>query len=324
VATLRLLSAAGVFLVLSLSLVATGCSKKMAREDAPSGVEAPKKAAAPRDEAPAQVKQPEGEKQPVKAALPRKIIYKATVRLIVEDFSKAEQELDRLIDANQGYIFHSTMQGAPPAPRSGEWQARIPVEKFKAFQSAVVKLGELQSSSLDSEDVTEQFYDLKKLIENREARENALREMYAIWSKKASKVEDIMPIDREMAQIREGINRAQGQLQVLSKLSELATVTVYLTERKGYVPPESPDFGARVGRTFGNSVEALVNFGQWLALVGVSLAPWLPLIALGLVPLWIVRRRYRSTRAARTRPPEVELVEPIQPDRGPEEHRPGP
>src|SRR5690348_773447 len=80
VPALRLLSAAGVFLILSLSLAATGCGKKVERDAAWREVEAPK-AAAPGEEAQAPVpprgkaQQPEGEKQPANAALPRKIIY---------------------------------------------------------------------------------------------------------------------------------------------------------------------------------------------------------------------------------------------------------
>jgi hypothetical protein len=329
VARLRILSVAGALVVLSLSLAGAGCSKKeeMKKEEM---ILAARQDAEFAKEAPAQGKQPAGGEQaggpkaPAKEALPRKIIYTATARLIVEDFIKAQQELERLIEANQGYLVQSGLHGAPPAPRSGEWKARIPVEKFKAFQAVVVKLGELQSSNLDSQDVTEEFYELKKHIENREAREAAVRQMYDTWSKKATKVEDILPIDREIAQVRQEIERAQGRMQVLSRLSELATMTVYLTERKGYVPPESPDFGARVGRTFSGSLEALQDFGQALALVAVALGPWLPLLIVIVVPLWIVVRRHRRAGAARAAPPLVEVVEPPRPEGGAAEGEPRP
>ncbi len=326
VASLRTVCAVVAFVVPVLCLSLAGCAKQSAKGPA-GGFEgaqdvAVKKEAPVEEQPPVQGQPPDAGKQPAKAPLPRKIIYTASVRLIVEDFGKSERELERLIEANQGYLAHSVLQGAPPAPRSGEWKARIPVEKFKAFQSAVVKLGELQSSSVDSEDVTAKVYDLTERIKDRKARMEGLRQMYDIWSKKAATVKDILPIDKEIAQVREEIDVAQGQLQLLSRLSELATVTVYLIERRGYVPPESPDFGARVGRTFSNSLEALVDFGQWLVLVAVALAPWLPLIALALLALWIARRRLRAAHAARTQPAVVELVEPTSPEREPEEGEP--
>jgi hypothetical protein len=328
VARLRILSAAGALLVLSLSLAGAGCAKKAEMRDEPGAEARPDAKAAA--EAPDQQKLPgggepaPGAKAPPREALRRKIIYTATVRLIVEDFDRAEQELRRLIEASGGYVAQSALHGPPPAPRSGEWKARIPVEKFKEFQAAVVKLGELQSSNLDSQDVTQEFYDLKKHIENREARETALRQMYDTWSKKATKVEDLLPIDREIAQVRQEVERAQGRLQVLSKLSELATVSVYLNERKGYVPPEAPDFGARVGRTFSGSLEALLDLGQSLALLAVALGPWLPVLAVIAVPLWIVIRRQRPASTARSEPPRVEVVEPPRPEGGPAEGGPQP
>jgi hypothetical protein len=299
---MRLLSGAGLLLAVSLSLTGAGCSKKEASKSPAFGpeVQEDKKAdKAAQKPQPAGGEPARGGKAPAKEVLPRKIIYTATVRLLVEDFARTEQELERLVEANQGYVAQARLQGTPPAPRSGEWKVRIPVEKFKAFQTAVVKLGELQSSNLDSQDVTEEFYNLKRHIENREAREAALRSMYDDWKKKATKVEDILPIDKEIAQIREEIDREEGRLRVLSQLSALATVTVYLTERKGYVPPESPDFSARVGRTFSGSLEALVDFGQGVALVGVALGPWLPILAAVLLLAWVVYRRRRPARAAR-------------------------
>jgi hypothetical protein len=310
VSRLRFLCVAGAFLVLSLSLAATGCSKKEAKEElaSPAVLQDAKLA----EEAPAQGKQPaggepdRGGKPPAKEALPRKIIYTATVRLIVEDFAKAEQELERLIEANQGYVIQSSLQGTPPAPRAGEWKAAVPVEKFKAFHAAAVRLGQLVSSNVDSQNVTEEFYNLKRHIENREAREAALRQMYKDWSQKALKPADILPIDQELDAVRKEIDRQEGRLQVLAKLSEMATVTVHLGERKGYVPPESPDFGDRVGRTFGGSLEALLSFGQSLVLIATALAPWLPLVAVVLVPLWLVSRR----RPTGTAPPPVAEVGP--------------
>src|SRR5262249_34891209 len=63
----------------------------------------------------------------------RKIIYTANVRLVVEDFAKAEQQLEELVDAHKGHILKSGVQGSPGARRSGDWTVRVPVERFKKF-----------------------------------------------------------------------------------------------------------------------------------------------------------------------------------------------
>jgi hypothetical protein len=292
-----------------LTLTATGCGKKHEDSPAPAAKwdafkpgDVLQKEAAPEDRvarAPAdgKVEQAKDQKQPAKDALKRKIVYTATVRLVVEDFDKAEQELDKLLDANEGIIVNGGSRQAAGSRQSAEWKVRVPVEKFKGFLAAVAKLGQLEDRNINSQDVTEEYYDLKTRIKNREAREAALRMMYDDWQKKANKVEDILPIDREIAQVRESIESAQGRLQVLAQLSEMATITIHMNARKGYVPAESPTFGTKVDRTWSGSLDSLSEFGQWLALFAIALGPWLPLIALVVVPLWIIARRHRARAA---------------------------
>jgi hypothetical protein len=320
-----LLSLTPLLFALALGVSASGCSKKMESPDAfsPADMAKERGEAAPADGAVREAQQPaggeaeKGEKPPAKAGLPRKIIYTANIRLMVEDLGKAERELEKLIDANQGYLVQSQVQGAPGVRRSGEWKTRIPAGRFKAFQAAVLKLGEQQSSSVDSQDVTGEYYDLKTRIKNREAREAALRQMYADWSKKALKPADLKPIDTDLDEVRKEIERAKGRLEVLSELSAMATATIYLSERTGFVPPESPPFGTRAGRTFSGSLGALEDFGQALALFGIALAPWLPLIAVVVVAAWVLIRRARRRPAAATpaavAPTVLEVAEPSRP-----------
>ncbi len=325
---MRLLALANIFCVCSFGLSAVGCAKKMdSKMEDPQAVAPKVKVAAPDDapdrgaeRRPAGGEPGKGEKQPAKAGLPRKIVYNATLRLIVEDLSKAEQELEKLIETNGGYLVNSQIQGAPGVRRTGEWKARVPAERFKAFQAAVGKLGEPQSSTVDSQDVTGEFYDLKTRIKNREAREAALRQMYEVWAKKAEKPADIQPIDKELDAVRQEIERARGRLEVLSELTAMATVTVSLTERRGFVPPESPPFGTRVARTFSGSLAALEDFGQALALFAIALVPWLPLLAVVAVVTWVLRRRGRRRPAAATPAPAgPTVVQAVEPGRPPQE-----
>jgi hypothetical protein len=294
-------TAATVCLFLLAGLAGVGCGQK---GDAPPAGFAPEAAQDP----PAQraARGPEGEPaEKAKEASPRKIIYTADVRLMVEDFARAEKALEQLVDANKGYIIKSVIQGSPGARRSGEWKVRVPAESFRSFQAALAKLGELQSSTLDSQDVTEEFYDLKTRIKNREAAEAALREMY----KKATKIEEMLPINDKIREVRLEIEREQGRLQLLTKLTEMTTVTVHIQERVSFVPPEAASFGTRADRTFSDSTGALEAFGQGLALFLVALAPWLPLVAVVAVPAWLLVRRARARAAAQV----VTLVDVPQP-----------
>ena len=77
----------------------------------------------------------------------------------------------------------------------------------------------------------------------------------------------------------------------LTRLSAMTTIDVVMSEDRPYVPPSAPTFGTSLGRTFWDSVEALEALGKGVVLFLVAIAPWSPLIALG---LWLTRRPLRA------------------------------
>ncbi len=237
--------------------------------------------------------------------LPRKIKYTADVELVVEEFQQAEQALKALVKAEGGYISQMEVSGSPGSPRNGKWKVRIPVNAFDAFREAVAKLGELQRSGIDSQDVTEEFYDLEARIRNKKAEEEELLKLQQeglarLQKEPKAKLEDLQSIRRELAQVRSDIERMQGRLKLLADLTELTTVTVVIHERKGYVPPTSPEFGTTVSRTWGGSLETLIEFGKGIVLFAVAVAPWVPLVLLAGVPVYLLLRRLRQARTAPT------------------------
>ena len=61
-------------------------------------------------------------------------------------------------------------------------------------------------------------------------------------------------------------------MQRWDKEVAMATVTVRLQDRKDYVPPTSPSFGATIARTFQGSIDALFSFGRGAVLVAAAAA----------------------------------------------------
>jgi uncharacterized protein DUF4349 len=278
-------------LVLGL-LVAVGCAREAS---GPPGAEAPA----------GQFKEDAGPAKK-KETVARKIIYKAQVEVIVEDFEKASADLLRLVKERPGaYVAGSDVQGTPGSPRVGVWTVRVPVDHFDAFLVAVGALGELRHSNTDSQDITDAYYDLQAHIKNDEVREKGLQKLY-LERASGSKLEDLLAVDRELSAVRGKIDAQKGQMQRWDKETALATAVVTLRDRRAYVPPLVPDFGTSVGRTFQASVEALVTFGKFLILAAVALAPWLAVLAVVAVPGWRFGRRYWKKAA------EVQTVTPAE------------
>jgi hypothetical protein len=225
------------------------------------------------------------------APVQRRVIQNATLELLVEDFEAARQALLGLVEEHQGFVAGSEVGGSPGAPRSGHWIVRVPVAKFAPFVEAAVRLGESVRNRTDAQDVTDQFVDLEARLKNKRTEEERLLDHL---KKSTGKLEDILAVERELSRVRGEIEQTQGRLQKLTDLTALSTVTITLSERRGYVPPQAPSFGTTVGRTFSDSVGLLVDFGKWLALFVVALAPWLPVLAVVGTVVWIVMRRRRT------------------------------
>jgi hypothetical protein len=292
-------------LAAALFLVALGCGEaKYSQYAAMDAGEAAPMAKAPAPGQPAAAQAADAK------PMPRKIIYNAKATLVVETFDGVEKKLEQAIEAHKGtYVAKSDVTGSPGSRRSGTWTIRIPSEQLDAFMNEVAEIGELQQRTLESDDITDRFYDLENRIKNLKVREEGLRKL--LLEKSSSKLEDLLAVDRELSRVREEIEVSQGQLKRWSQLTEFATLVLSVRERKDYVPPTSPSFGKNISRTFGGSLDALTNFLQGIVLVLVALVPWIPVMALIVVPIWyVIRRSLRSPAPMTVLPAEPQAPPP--------------
>lgn len=238
--------------------------------------------------------QPEPPKAGVKVA--RKIKHTADLKLITEEFDKHREEIQQLVTQHDGYEAMADVRSSPGAPRVGTWRVRVPVEKLSAFRDAVRKLGEVESDTLNTEDLTDQYYDLDANIKNLKAEQDSWRDML---KRTSDKLENLISVKKELDRVTDEIQRKEGRLRLMANLTDLTTVNITLRERQKYVAAKGPDavenatFGMKAGKTFGDSWGALSNFGEAVALFFIALAPWLPVILVVAAPAWYVWRQRR-------------------------------
>jgi hypothetical protein len=236
-------------------------------------------------------------------AATRKIIFTGHTDIIVTDFEGARKQVVALAEGSGGYVANFNIDATSGDRRRGTYVLRIPAARFQPTLDALAQLGHVTTTRTDSTDVTDEFYDLEARLKTKQEEEKALRELLA---KSAGKLEDLLAVRRELKQIREEIESMQGRLNKLSKLTELTTVNVTLHEQKDYVPPTAPTFGGRIGTTFSDSTQALSEFLKGATLLVVAATPWLPLLVLAAVVLFLTRRLYRRTNGPAVAPPAAD------------------
>lgn len=231
-----------------------------------------------------------GQPLPSSNTLERKIIYTADVELVVEEFNSISSKVEALVEEFEGYVAGSTVTGAPGHPRSGRWTIRVPVQRYGKFLTAVQKLGEVHCVSSDSKDVSEEYYDLETRISNKERQEARLLELLADAT---GKLEEVLSVERELARVREEIERMEGRVRVLNDLTSLTTVELTINEIKDYVPEEAPTYATRVRRALEGSVNLLVSAVVELSIVVIAVLPWLGVLLVPTIVIILLVRRHR-------------------------------
>jgi Domain of unknown function (DUF4349) len=236
--------------------------------------------------------------KPAKAA--RKIVYDARIDLVVDSINATEQAITALIKEYDAFLAESDHTSLAENRQKAMWRVRVPVAHFEEFASAVTRLGEVRQNHVGSQDVTEEFMDLEARIRNKREEEKRLLKHLA---DSTGKLEDILAVEKELTRVRGEAEQMEGRLRYLADRADLSTITIEANEWKDFKPPVAATFQDQVARTFFGSLEALFNFGKGLALVVVALAPWIPLIVIGLLAaLWLIRLLGRRPRPANLAP----------------------
>lgn len=198
------------------------------------------------------------------------------MKLWVQNLDVFADELASLVNKFQGYIAGTEFTGASYASRQGTWRIRVPSESLNTFLREVSRLGELENTSLQSQDVTEEYYDLELRLNVAKAEEKRLLQLLETT---AGNLTDVLAVEKELHRVRTEVERLTGLMRRVSHLVQYSTVTVTAYQRSIYVPETVPDFTTRWTRTLQMSWASLWRFGENTLIVVAWILPWLPLIA---------------------------------------------
>ncbi|MDF2697317.1 MAG: putative lipoprotein [Labilithrix sp.] len=225
------------------------------------------------------------------AAADRSLIVTMDVSLTVENVERATVSLRSSVEHAGGFVSDSRSSGTD-GQQTAHLELRVPADKARNIRTSLGDLGEVTSSSEKVEDVTEQRADIEARLRSARTQEKRLLD---IMGAKASSIHELVETEKELARIRENIERLEAQEHVMKSRIQLATVHVTLVTRS--IPAwQTP--GPSILRAGKGGVQAAgaisVCAGMALAAVGPTLLPIFCVI-LGIVVA--VRRRRAKTLA---------------------------
>ena len=217
----------------------------------------------------------------------RLIVRTGQASIEVDSLESSMAQLRRIVQRVGGFVADASIQSGRNQLRSATLELKVPASRFDELTEGLEPLGRLQFVNVGAEDVSEEFVDLTARVANGRRLEDRLVELLRT---RTGKLQDVLSVERELARVREEIERMEGRLRFLKTSAQLSTLSVNL-----YEPPPI------VASHPGSSVIAEAFKTAWRNFVGVmagaiaSLGFVVPVVVLGWGGLIIAKKYRRRT-----------------------------
>jgi hypothetical protein len=218
----------------------------------------------------------------------RLIIRTGQASIEVDSLESSMADLRRVVQKVGGFVADASVQSGRNQIRSATLELKVPAGRFDELTEALGPIGRLQHVNVGAEDVSEEFVDLTARVANAHRLEDRLVELLRT---RTGKLQDVLTVERELARVREEIERMEGRLRYLKSSAQLSTLSVNLYEPAPLVA--SHPGRSVIGEAFRT---AWRNFVGVVAGVIASLGFVVPVAILGWAAV-LVSKRYRRKTA---------------------------
>ena len=195
--------------------------------------------------------------------------------------------------ASDGGMPNSGSAGAASAAGADPYASlvvRVPEQLFDTAIKRFSKLGQVQSASTSSEDVTSQYVDLQARLRHYRAVERRL----VGFLSETSTVNQMLAVQDRIDRVQLTIEELSAQLKSLRETTTYGTLSVFVSEKDA--TPAAIPADNTFGGTFLNSVGLLGHGARVTGLVLTALAPFLVVFGAVGALAWYVTRRVRRGR----------------------------
>ena len=269
-------------ILIALMLMTTMVSCALEDHAPPTMMSKAEPASAPNGD---EVMEPAPGKPKLESEIPqeRMIIRTATLALEAENTDATTQKVKGVVEASKGYIVETNANGGE-GWSSVSVTARVPATAFDATLEALRALGTVTSEQIQGQDVTEEFVDLSARLKVQRALEERMLQLLQT----AASVEDTIQVERELARIREVIERMEGRTKFLKDQTSMSTITVNVASKN------TPASDSEIMRAFGDAGEIIETVIAGMIRVIAALSPIAAVGGLALFGLMSILRRRKK------------------------------
>ena len=199
----------------------------------------------------------------------------------VEKVDPAMLKIRQLVAQVGGYVTNSSISGGKEQIRQASIEIKIPNTHYDEAVGSLSSIGKVETVNSNAQDVGEEFVDVSARVANARRLEERLIDLLA---KRTGKLDEVLRVERELARVREEIERYEGRLRYLTSRVAMSTLTITIHEPAPIIEPGRSPIAEAFRR-------AWQNFVAMVAAVIASLGVLIPIGLIG-VGGWIGYRRW--------------------------------
>ena len=164
-----------------------------------------------------------------------------------------------------GYVAGTQMNGGEAQRREATIQLRVPSARFDEVVAGLAPLGKVEDLTVETADVGEEYADAAARIANARRMEQRLIDLLA---NRTGRLSDVLTVERELARVREDIERMEGRMRFLANRASLSTLTLAVHEQLPVLAqrPHSTRLGAAFRQAWDNFIDVIAAI---VAMLGV-------------------------------------------------------
>jgi hypothetical protein len=215
--------------------------------------------------------------------VPTMVIRTGHATVEVQSLDPALARIRQLAQQLGGYVGNTVMQGGKDQPKTATLELKVPAEHFDRAVAGLSPVGKVESVNVNAQDVGEEYVDITARATNARRLEMRLLELLTA---RTAKLSDMLSVERELARVREEIERYEGRLRWLKSRSAVSTLSIAVHEPMpllGEQPSPIAEAFRRAWYNFVNLIAAfiaslgtLIPLGVILAVIWVIIRRWLP------------------------------------------------
>lgn len=216
---------------------------------------------------------------------PVMIIRTGHASVEVGNVDEATAKVRALASSIGGHVANSQFEGGEHNVRSATLELKIPAARYDEAVTRLATIGEVESVNSSSEDVGEEYVDVTARVANAKRLEQRMIQLLAT---RTGRLEDVLAVERELARVREEIERAEGRLRYLRTRAAMSTLTVLVHEDEPILGRGSDD------PITGAFKEAWRNFVRFIAGLIAAMGVIIPLAAIAGFGFLVWRKGWRK------------------------------